>query len=76
MRFVQDSDNAECVPTKIYMFSMEKGLLMLRPEIKAQLGVITTDVYVPVSDNCMGNWIRSLFDFPQIQYLDVLFELS
>eukprot|EP00611_Tribonema_gayanum_P021742 TRINITY_DN423_c0_g1_i2.p1 TRINITY_DN423_c0_g1~~TRINITY_DN423_c0_g1_i2.p1 ORF type:complete len:643 (-),score=123.27 TRINITY_DN423_c0_g1_i2:1424-3352(-) len=42
------------VPDKVYLFSLEKGFLMLRQDLRAQHGIVATNVTVPIWDDCFG----------------------
>jgi hypothetical protein len=47
------------VPDKVYLFSLEKGFLMLRQDLRARHDIVATNVTVPIWDDCFGTPLRS-----------------
>lgn len=41
-------------PDEVYLYSLEKGFLMLRPDLRQKHGIVTANVTVSVHDPCLG----------------------
>lgn len=45
------------VPDEVYLYSLEKGFLMLRPDVRQKHGVVTANVTIDAHDPCFGGII-------------------
>lgn len=41
-------------PDSVYLYSLEKGFLMLRPDLRQKHGIVTANVTISVHDPCLG----------------------
>lgn len=47
-------DGDHVVPDEVYLYSLEKGFLMLRPDLRQKHGIVTANVTISVHDPCLG----------------------
>lgn len=47
----------ELVQDEVYLFSLEKGFLMLRPDLRQRHGIVTANVTVSAHDPCLGGTV-------------------
>eukprot|EP00953_Heterococcus_sp_UTEX-ZZ885_P024196 13244-Heterococcus_DN1.PRE.1 len=52
------AQQVEWLPDKVYLYSLEKGFLLLRQDLRAQHSIVATNVTIPVWDECFGTPIR------------------
>ncbi|CAN0227865.1 unnamed protein product, partial [Scytosiphon promiscuus] len=45
------------VQDEVYLYSLEKGFLMLRPDLRRKHGIVTANVTVSAHDSCMGGTV-------------------
>lgn len=51
----EDGENE--VQDEVYLYSLEKGFLMLRPDLRQKHGIVTANVTVSVHDPCLGGTV-------------------
>ncbi|CAB1106595.1 unnamed protein product [Ectocarpus sp. CCAP 1310/34] len=44
-------------PDEVYLYSLEKGFLMLRPDLRRKHGIVTANVTVNAHDPCLGSTV-------------------
>lgn len=42
------------IPDEVYLYSLEKGFLMLRSDLRQKHGIVTANVTISVHDPCLG----------------------
>lgn len=47
-------EEGDGVPDEVYLYSLEKGFLMLRPDLRQKHGIVTANVTISVHDSCLG----------------------
>lgn len=52
-----DAGNDQRVQDEVYLYSLEKGFLMLRPDLRRKHGIVTANVTVSAHDSCMGGTV-------------------
>lgn len=47
---------------EVYLYSLEKGFLMLRPDLRRKHGIVTANVTVSAHDPCLGGRVVQVID--------------
>lgn len=57
VREKRGEEAGELVQDEVYLFSLEKGFLMLRPDLRQRHGIVTANVTVSAHDPCLGGTV-------------------
>lgn len=57
VREKKEEEAGERVQDEVYLFSLEKGFLMLRPDLRQRHGIVTANVTVSAHDPCLGGTV-------------------
>lgn len=49
-----DGEGSQRMQDEVYLYSLEKGFLMLRPDLRRKHGIVTANVTVSAHDICLG----------------------
>lgn len=59
-----DGDGGEQrLQDEVYLYSLEKGFLMLRPDLRRKHGIVTANVTVSAHDPCLGGTVVQVMHF-------------